>query len=683
VSGKAPGVSSLPRPNIHRRLLTRRTGDGSKEWTPEWLQKLGHRFGDDGAFWISYEDLLRKYQAFDRTRLFGPEWKITSIWTTLTVPWTLDYHDTHFAFTLAKPGPVVIVLSQLDDRYFRGLEGQYQFDLAFRLHKADQEDYVVRSSQGYRQNRSVNVELELEEGEYTVLVKIDAMRNDKIMSIDEVIKNNAKVRREKLIRIGLAYDLAHSKGKIIETAEEKARRKSYEQGKREKDRAEIKKKILEERDRAHYMKVKATKKRLKRQAKYNAKRKAQAEKRRQVAPHMRSAFGRPGGPSPPQPGQRAPRETRSPKAEPTENGVGIEPNGAENTSSDVPDKHVTIQLPEAETDGKGTKECDSSTDQGDKTPSSAGSDKSAALAQEATDGESKLASEENGSDTPKASATPTEETAQDSATETEAASETAEGRTTDEATGTKRAGDIAVTAKPAEETEKSRANEDKPKAKSAEDKEPDISPKGSPKTSPADQPSEEPAEEGPARRHRRHRKFNRVYGAMPRMRDPDETEDTRSFASDVAASDMVAYESLSESDVGSISSLSEISDREMDIRIDMREVRVGGMRPQPMQQMPSLIDDPDEFERDPWNAVAVVGLRIYYKVSEADKANEIVKLRVVRPYLLDEEEDTAVKKDQEGDTKAMGLDVDDSAKDATLEGDPAARKKSIVPVNDG
>jgi hypothetical protein len=43
-------------------------GDGSKEWTPEWLTKLNHRFGDDGAFWISYKDLLRKYQSFDRTR---------------------------------------------------------------------------------------------------------------------------------------------------------------------------------------------------------------------------------------------------------------------------------------------------------------------------------------------------------------------------------------------------------------------------------------------------------------------------------------------------------------------------------------------------------------------------------------------------------------------------------------
>lgn len=122
--------------------------DGSKEWTAEWLQKLDHKFGDDGSFWISYDDLLKKYQAFDRTRLFDSSWKVASIWTTLNVPWTLDYHDTKFAFSLLKRGPVVIVCSQLDERYFKGLEGQYRFELSFRLHKSGEEDYVVRS-QGY------------------------------------------------------------------------------------------------------------------------------------------------------------------------------------------------------------------------------------------------------------------------------------------------------------------------------------------------------------------------------------------------------------------------------------------------------------------------------------------------------------------------------------------------------
>ena len=64
-------------------------------------------------FWISYKDLLRKYQSFDRTRLFGADWNITQQWTTVNVPWTADYNDTKFSITLTKKGPVVIVLSQV------------------------------------------------------------------------------------------------------------------------------------------------------------------------------------------------------------------------------------------------------------------------------------------------------------------------------------------------------------------------------------------------------------------------------------------------------------------------------------------------------------------------------------------------------------------------------------------
>ncbi|KAJ9138006.1 Cysteine proteinase, partial [Coniochaeta hoffmannii] len=254
--------------------------DGSKEWTPEWLKKLNHRFGDDGAFWISYDDLLRKYQAFDRTRLFGPDWKFTSIWTTLSVPWTLEYHDTKFAFTLAKPGPVVLVLSQLDERYFRGLEGQYRFELSFRLHKAGEEDYVVRSQTTYRMNRSVNVELELEAGEYHVLIKIDATRDNSVMPAEDVVRANAKEKREKLIRIGLAYDVAHSKGKIVESPEEKAAREAYEKWKRDKEKKELKERIMKDRARSHYIQVKRLAKNRKAMEKRKAKQKAREEKAR-------------------------------------------------------------------------------------------------------------------------------------------------------------------------------------------------------------------------------------------------------------------------------------------------------------------------------------------------------------------------------------------------------------------
>lgn len=205
--------------------------DGSAEWTPEWMEKLDHRFGDDGIFWISYQDLLRNYQHFDRTRLFGDEWSVTQRWTSVNVPWSVNYLDTKFKVTLKREGPVVIVLSQLDDRYFRGLEGQYLFHLQFRIHKEGEDDYIVRSNGSYYMKRSVSTELTLEAGTYIVLPKITATRDPSYPTPEEVVRGTCRDRREKLLQIGLSYDLAHAKGGFRSIAKEKkehSRRMRYE-----------------------------------------------------------------------------------------------------------------------------------------------------------------------------------------------------------------------------------------------------------------------------------------------------------------------------------------------------------------------------------------------------------------------------------------------------------------------
>lgn len=91
-------------------------------------------------------------------------------------------------------------------------------------------------------------------------------------------------------------------------------------------------------------------------------------------------------------------------------------------------------------------------------------------------------------------------------------------------------------------------------------------------------------------------------------------------------------------------------------------------------------DDPlDEFEKDPWNAVGVFGLRVYYKMpADGEKQEAGVTLRVERPspYVWDdssdEEEDEQADDEKEGERKeeSQVLDVDDSAKDAVGETPP-------------
>lgn len=458
--------------------------------------KLDHRFGDDGDFWIAYEDLLQKYQAFERTRLFDDSWQVSQIWTTINVPWMLDYHDTHFSLNITQPGPVVIVLAQLDDRYFRGLHGQYRFELAFRIHKAGHEDYLVRSQAPYRMRRSVNVELDLEAGQYDVRVKIDAIRLDKILPIETVIRNNAKKRREKLMRIGLAYDLAHSKGRIVETPEEKSAKEAHDKRVKAKELREVKDKIIARRKDDYYLKMKQHMRSQKQEKKRKEKRKAQEAKRR-------------------------PR-----------NGNRKEENGHKSNSQEQIDKpDENHELPPS-LNGAGA----------------------------------------------------------------------------------------------------SRAKRRVPVPNSPEDA--------------TDRP-----------------------GSLSEHVDSRKPSQTSPY-----------YESESDDDLESLSSLSDLSERELDLQAQA----FGGLNRRPVTLSPPKFEDElDEFEKDPWNAVVVIGLRVYHKADYDDKSKEVIKLKVMRPspYIDSDDESTAAveeAKKEEQDSKSKGLDVDDSAKDATLEGGLKDREKSIV-----
>ena len=206
--------------------------DGSKEWNGEVKEELNHEFGNDSVFWITYEHLREKFSRIDRTRLFrGDDWRCCQRWIGAEVPWKTQWNE-KFQFKLTKESPVVLVLQQLDDRYYKGLQGQYTFRLHFRIHeqgKPDAEDYIVRSHGSYGMDRSTSIELPyMEPGNYSVWVSIVAHRYTGIPSIEEVVKRECldRVQNEKLAQVGYAYDLAHSKGVVHLEHVAKLRKKS-------------------------------------------------------------------------------------------------------------------------------------------------------------------------------------------------------------------------------------------------------------------------------------------------------------------------------------------------------------------------------------------------------------------------------------------------------------------------
>ncbi|TYZ68227.1 hypothetical protein PybrP1_005505 [[Pythium] brassicae (nom. inval.)] len=208
--------------------------DGSAEWTPAWMAELGHRFGDDGSFWMAYDDFLRVFTDLDRTRVFTPDWTLAQCWTQGHVAWPAQFADQEFQITLAQSSTVAIVLQQVDQRYFRGLEGQYDFQLYFRLRRAGEREYFARSTPAIVMSRSVNIEVALEPGRWLVSFKVSRVKSGRATR-DEYIEAFRKGQSSKFLHIARSFDFAFAKGAGewfdgIEAAEPEAEAESDEQG---------------------------------------------------------------------------------------------------------------------------------------------------------------------------------------------------------------------------------------------------------------------------------------------------------------------------------------------------------------------------------------------------------------------------------------------------------------------
>ncbi|KAL8967286.1 MAG: hypothetical protein Q9197_005509 [Variospora fuerteventurae] len=136
--------------------------NGSKEWTGDRLKNLNHQFGDGGVGAI---------------------------------------YD--FGQREAK---------HLDDRYFLGLKGLYDFQLQFCITQDGNQEFIKHNRTAYFMSRSVTTELELEAGNYSVMIKITASRKPLGVKAEKVVIQNFVSRPDKLRSVGLRYDTAHAKG---------------------------------------------------------------------------------------------------------------------------------------------------------------------------------------------------------------------------------------------------------------------------------------------------------------------------------------------------------------------------------------------------------------------------------------------------------------------------------------
>lgn len=112
--------------------------------------------------------------------------------------------------------------------------------------------------------RSVNTDITLDAGRYSILVKVTAYRRKTASGPESVVEQHASCRREKLVQIGLSYDLAHTKGLDVETEEEKRQREEREERHRFAERTKLREQTIKKLQKQHIRekKIMARKERL-------------------------------------------------------------------------------------------------------------------------------------------------------------------------------------------------------------------------------------------------------------------------------------------------------------------------------------------------------------------------------------------------------------------------------------
>ncbi|KAL0955338.1 hypothetical protein HGRIS_004221 [Hohenbuehelia grisea] len=152
--------------------------DGSREWSSEWLKILPcleHTFGNDGQFVMEYDDFLKSWEVIHRTLLLDDSWVLSSGWIQVPprpLPTAWTFGDVSFTFTIDHPTCAVIVLSKLNDRYFKEVSSHYTWMFDFRLYQKGKPQLVAVSHRR-TWRRSVHAEVNLEAGEYVVHIRLD------------------------------------------------------------------------------------------------------------------------------------------------------------------------------------------------------------------------------------------------------------------------------------------------------------------------------------------------------------------------------------------------------------------------------------------------------------------------------------------------------------------------------
>eukprot|EP00163_Fabomonas_tropica_P007978 TRINITY_DN175_c0_g3_i1.p1 TRINITY_DN175_c0_g3~~TRINITY_DN175_c0_g3_i1.p1 ORF type:complete len:872 (-),score=214.61 TRINITY_DN175_c0_g3_i1:462-3077(-) len=167
-----------------------RWSDGSRQWTKKIKQELDYEFGDDGTFWICFEDFCKYFSKIYICRLYeddiGEKWKkflVRDAMDETTAGGCMDHatwrQNPQFAFTLTKPRSRFFVVLAQDDCRMRGATttdiavGFYVFRSRAREQKhklINEQKLEIVNKTTFSFTREVSLELNLDnDGTYIIM----------------------------------------------------------------------------------------------------------------------------------------------------------------------------------------------------------------------------------------------------------------------------------------------------------------------------------------------------------------------------------------------------------------------------------------------------------------------------------------------------------------------------------
>lgn len=115
---------------------------------------------------MSFKDFLGIFTTIDRCRVFDASWSVASSW----IPYNVDPRsDGRFHIRLNHASETVIALTQPDTRYYGAFNADFINTLSFHIFDKDQQLIKRAKLTVPYSKRSVNCELSLEAGSYTVV----------------------------------------------------------------------------------------------------------------------------------------------------------------------------------------------------------------------------------------------------------------------------------------------------------------------------------------------------------------------------------------------------------------------------------------------------------------------------------------------------------------------------------